>query len=94
MTYKLPPFSPADEEVIERVAKTMRERVIDFHRHRPTSEPIPFELCLPKPTPQPQRPKEVSVAVALRLQKPSAKVPRSYLPPDAFAPDVGAPKRY
>ncbi len=90
--HKSPPFSPADENAIEHVARTMRQRVVNFYRHRPFSEPIPFELPLPKPTPQ--RPKEVSVAVALRMQKSNAKVPRSYLPPDAPAPDVGPLTRY
>lgn len=91
-TYKRPPFSPVDEQVIAHTARTMRQRVINFYRHHPLSKPIPFDLAPPKPTPQ--RPKEISVAVALRLQKPGAKAPRSYLPPDAPAPDVGPPTRY
>jgi hypothetical protein len=94
MIYKLPPFSAADEEVIERVTRTLRQRVIDFHRQRPISEPMPLDLHPPTPTPRPTSPKEISVAVALRLQKPATKLPRSYLPPDASAPDVGSPRRY
>lgn len=93
MTYKLPPFSAADEEVIERVTRTMRQRVIDFHRKRPVSEPAPVDLFPPTPTPRPQPPKEISVAAALRLQKPTTKQLRSFLPPDAAAPDVGSPRR-